>query len=93
MYEKYVDFIDYLINEEEMDVENIIESDIFKDFRVNNLITFGDAALIDMKYVGTSGSFWRSAYNYPKESDIINDNYKAVNVGLLTFSIDRIKYD
>ncbi len=91
MYDKYVCFIDMLLEDEEMDVCDIKQCDKFKDFRRNNLITFREAHRIDIKYTGNCGSYWRSAYDYPNQGDIIKDRYKATNVGLLTFDI--IDYD
>ena len=90
MFDKYVEFIDSLINNENYDILDIINSERFRNFRTNNLITFGEAAMIDEKYTGNYGHFWRSAYNYPIENQIINNSdseFKAVDVGLLTFNI------
>lgn len=88
--EKYEKIIEDLLNRG-LTIEDISSSTEFQEFRENNLICFGDAVVIDEKYTSTSGDRWMSAYNYPVKDETIYKNNefvgKAVNVGLLTFSI------
>jgi len=90
MIEKYEKFIEDLLNKS-LTIEDISSSTEFQGFRENNLICFGDAVVIDEKYTSTCGDRWRSAFNYPIEDESVYKNNefvgKAVNVGLLTFSI------
>lgn len=87
---KYLNFVANLKNIGHS-IEEIKHLDDFKNFRSNNLINFSDAQEVDEILFGYSGSFWRSAYKYPRENDIFEISKKANNVGLLTFNISRIE--
>jgi hypothetical protein len=79
---------EYLQNGYELN--QIAYLDSFQRFRKNNLISFGEAAEVDAYFFGTSGNYWMSAFNYPKNNDILliqNEEYIAKNVGILTFKI------
>ena len=52
-------------------------------------LCFQDALKIDTHAFGKGGEYWRGAYNFPKESEIINIfdiQCEAINVGIFTFS-------
>lgn len=52
-------------------------------------LNFNDATLIDKYFFGKCGSYWRSAYNFPKELDDINcheQKLSAYDVGIFTFN-------
>jgi hypothetical protein len=53
-------------------------------------LCFVDAYELDKKIFGKGGGFWRSAFDNPKQSDIIEINgkkYNADKVGMFTFSV------
>ena len=90
--DKYINYIKDLLNNH-ISVADFVTTDEFKKFRQENLITFRDAAIVDQFFLGYYGEFWTSAYDYPKEGEIIINKItnhkigKACNVGILTFSI------
>ena len=89
----YLSFVmNLLLQDEVQDMKNITKLDSFRDFRKQNLISFGNAREVDNIIFGHSGSYWISAYSYPEEAqEIERDNIvigKAKNVGLLTFDIE-----
>ena len=89
----YLSFVmNLLLQNEVQDMKNITKLDSFRDFRKQNLISFGNAREVDNIIFGHSGSYWISAYSYPEEAqEIERDNIvigKAKNVGLLTFDIE-----
>lgn len=91
----YLNFAHSLIIEGE-NLDGISQLESFQNFRIQNLINFGEARLVDEELFGYSGGYWTSAYNYPQEGENIyrvNQNGertyigKAINVGLLTFDV------
>lgn len=81
----YVEYIESLL-QNGIKLEEITSLEEFREFRKNNLISFGDAAIVDRIFFGFSGTRWTSAFNYPKENEIINEKLKAIDVGILTFN-------
>ena len=53
-------------------------------------ITMNDAQLLDYRYYCVQGQYWRSAYKYPVQGNILNINnryFYVTEVGLLTFNM------
>jgi len=54
-------------------------------------LTISEAQEIDDYYYHVSGCYWRSAFNFPKEGELIEDTEDgktwAINVGILTFDM------
>ncbi len=58
-----------------------------------NILCFGNAQMLDYKFFGLGGRFWRGAYNFPKENEEINFKgkiYIAKNVGIFTFEREDV---
>lgn len=69
------------------DMFEIIKSH-FPEFDISRRLCFGDAYDIDKHIYNKGGSFWRNAYNLPKEFDHVeyeNNKFDAKNVGIFTF--------
>ena len=64
---------------------------------LSHTIDFTDAYELDNKYFGCSGSFWRSAYDYPYYEDkiplsrVISKPNVVTSCGLLTFDVSYTK--
>jgi hypothetical protein len=61
----------------------------FPELEKSRSLCFIDAYELDKKIFSKGGEFWRTAYNYPKELDIVKINginYNANKVGIFTFS-------
>ncbi len=58
---------------------------------IQRQLTISEAQEIDHYMFKVCGQFWRAAYNFPKEGDIIlateEEELYATNVGIFTFDI------
>ncbi len=63
----------------------------YDNLSIQNQMTISEAQEIDHYMCKVCGQFWRAAYNFPKEGDIISDTEEgklyATNVGIFTFDI------
>jgi hypothetical protein len=61
------------------------------NLNIQRQLTISEAQDIDHYLFEVCGQFWRAAYNFPKEGDIISDTEEgktyATNVGIFTFDI------
>lgn len=88
MFLKYIVFIQGLSStidkfETGKDITDLEE---FRQFRKENLISIGDAQLVDMFFLDHCGTYWLSGYNYPNKNEMIM-GLNVDNVGILTFDL------